>query len=173
VITSVRAGSDFASKSRGEGSRPPDGGLATSRRAALQHADPLFFRHPGHLHVAAEREPGDHVLRLSPPETGHLRPESERKALHFDVDGLGREEVAELVHEDQHTKHDHGGQNSHHCIHELLSPQLAVCGSGTGSTRSRAAAEARARAGETDCRIGARGTHAPRRPVALFKDPPR
>src|SRR5690606_29389285 len=80
-------------------------GLAPS---PLERAARHFLLLAGHLHVAAERKPGDGVLRPlacegEPPDR---RAESEREPVYVHPRGLGGEEVPELVHEDEHPEHD-------------------------------------------------------------------
>jgi hypothetical protein len=57
-----------------------------------------------HLDVAAERNGGNAVLGIAPLRLQQLRPEAERKHEHPHAEPAGRHEMAELVHEHQHTK---------------------------------------------------------------------
>src|SRR2546425_938815 len=71
---------------------------------------------PGHLHVAAEREPGEPVLGLTAPPAENGTPEPDREPQHLDPHGLRREEVAQFVNEDQraedHRERDQGQEHA-------------------------------------------------------------
>src|SRR5690606_25200545 len=71
----------------------------------------LHFLHARHLHVAAEREPGDDVLGLTPAEAPQLGAETDGEAGHLDVHCLGRQEMAELVDKDQNADDDDEGDD--------------------------------------------------------------
>src|SRR5690606_24640507 len=73
--------------------------------------DRLHLLHARHLHVAAEGQPRDDVLGLTPPEPPELGAEADGEARHLDVDRLGRHEVAEFVDEDQDPQDDDRRQN--------------------------------------------------------------
>src|SRR5205823_3705485 len=60
-----------------------------------------------HLHVAAERKPGDAVLGLAPAELEDRLAEAEGEDLHPDFVLLRHQEVAELVEEDDETEAQH------------------------------------------------------------------
>src|SRR5262249_55715869 len=66
------------------------------------------FLRRGHLHIAAERQPGDGVLSLSNPsgEPFDRRAQAEREAVDIDPGPLRGDEMSRLVHEDQHTEGD-------------------------------------------------------------------
>ena len=64
----------------------------------------------GHLHVAAERNRADAVLGVAARDLQDLRPEAERKREHPDAEPPRREEVPELVHEDQHAEDEEKGK---------------------------------------------------------------
>ena len=76
--------------------------------AALGHAQvdarQLIRRHPGDLHVAAERQHADLVVRLAAAKADEPRREEQREALDAHADRLGGDEVAGLVRHDQRTE---------------------------------------------------------------------
>ena len=74
-------------------------GLGDDRRVSLV----LFAEH---LDVAAEGHRREGIFRLAPPSRENDRPEADRETLHEDAEPLGHHEVAELVHEDQHSERD-------------------------------------------------------------------
>src|SRR5690606_13654562 len=94
----------FAKQPQVRRARDP-GALIPLHRPAL---DGFHLLHPGHLHVAAEGEPGDHVLRLAAPDSDQLGAKSDGKAVNLYVHELGRHEVAELVNEDEYSEDDDG-----------------------------------------------------------------
>ena len=64
-----------------------------------------------HLHVAAERQRADPVFRVAAPEAEDGRIEAELELQDLDADALGRQEMAELVHEDEHAEHEREREN--------------------------------------------------------------
>ena len=68
----------------------------------------------GHLDVAAERDGADAVLGVAARERQHLRPEAQREREHADADPPGHQEMAELVHENQHAEDENESQNAGH-----------------------------------------------------------
>ena len=79
---------------------------ATPRRLAVEAARAVLLgqllvgRLAEHLHVAAERQPGDHVLGLADAAAQDRGAEPDRESLHLDAEPLGDREVPELVTED-------------------------------------------------------------------------
>ena len=78
----------------------PDG-LAVVGAVLDLRRDLLRRVHAGDLHVAAERDRADRVLRLAAPRLRPQRREEQREALDAHPDRLGGREVAELVQHDQ------------------------------------------------------------------------
>src|SRR6266566_1061760 len=76
------------------------------RLPTFQLAHHAFVFEPRHLDVAAQRDPGDPVFRLAAPPLDDRPPESEREAQHLNADRLGDDEVAELVHRNEHAQDD-------------------------------------------------------------------
>src|SRR3989454_12227185 len=86
-----------------EGARRVD---RNARLSAFQAARAALLLEPGHLHVAAERDPRDPVFRLAAAPREDGPPEPEREPQHLNADGLGRDKMPHLVHEDQRAQHD-------------------------------------------------------------------
>ncbi len=99
-----------------QGARPDRLGVEVTRaglpaRPTAATLDPLhhLIVHAPHLHVAAEGDPAQDVLGLTLLKSEDLGTQADGEPLHLDPHGLGSREVAELVHEDQHTEYDDGG----------------------------------------------------------------
>ena len=60
----------------------------------------------GHLHVAAERQRADAVLRVAAAEADDRGIEAELELEHADAHALGGEKMTELVHEHEHAEHE-------------------------------------------------------------------
>src|SRR5690606_711569 len=101
-------------------------------------------------HVAAERDRGQAVFGLADPPPQQRRPEPDREASDLDVHELGREQVTELVNEDQRTDQEDEGEELAHGPAYLAqkSPAPARLVDVLASGRWRATASPRLR----DCR---------------------
>ena len=76
----------------------------------------------GHLHVAAERQRADAVLRIAALEAEDRRVEAELELQHADADALGGQKVAELVDEHEHAEHERERQECNApCSHSMTS----------------------------------------------------
>jgi len=64
---------------------------------------------PRHLHVPAEGERRDPVLGLAARDAEQARTEADGEAKHLHAQQLGRDEVAELVHEDEAAQEEDDG----------------------------------------------------------------
>jgi hypothetical protein len=71
--------------------------------------DRLHLFHARHLYITAQWQPRDHVFRFAALESKCFGTQPDGKARHFDVDHLGRDEVAELMHEDENAEDNDGG----------------------------------------------------------------
>ena len=63
-----------------------------------------------HLHVAAERDRADAVLRVAADDPEQLGAEAEREGQHADAVAAGHQEMPQLVHEDEHAEDEHETQ---------------------------------------------------------------
>ena len=70
----------------------------------------LFRVLAGHLDVAAERDGADAVFGVAAPDDEQLGAEAERERQHADADPPRHQEMAELVHEDQHAENEQEGE---------------------------------------------------------------
>src|SRR2546422_460843 len=86
-----------------EGARRVD---RNARLPAFQAARDALVLEPGHLHVAAERDPRDPVFRLAAAPREDGPPEPEREPQHLNADGLGRDKMPTPVHEGQRPQPD-------------------------------------------------------------------
>src|SRR5438046_7194550 len=127
-MTTSRAHSGFRSNARGIDRL---GALAT-----FQLSGHPFVLEPRHLHVAAERNPRDPVLRLAAAPGQDRSPEAEREAQHLDADRLGGGEVAGLVHEAQHADHDDEGDRRQEHAASRASRRAAESAASTASSVS-------------------------------------
>ena len=65
-----------------------------------------------HLDVATERDRAEHVLGAVDGAAEQARPEADRELEHADAGALGDDEMAELVHDDEHAEDDDGGKHA-------------------------------------------------------------
>ncbi len=82
----------------------------------LQLLQRLLFAHPGHFHVAAQRQCREHVLGLADPHAPYLGAEADRETRHRDASQLGGDEVAQLVDHDQNAEDDDEGEDRAHLV---------------------------------------------------------
>ena len=80
---------------------------------ALELAGHAFVFEAGHLHVAAQRDPGQSVFGLAPAPRQNRRAKADREAHDLNPDRLGGQEVPELVHEHQHAQNDEERDQAH------------------------------------------------------------
>src|SRR5438552_1015881 len=104
--------------------------------AALQVPGHPFVLEPGHLHIAAERNPRDPVLRLAAAPRQDRSAEAEREAQHLDSDRLRRGEMAGLVHEDQDADDDDEGDRRQEHAASRASRRAAASAASTASSES-------------------------------------
>ena len=82
---------------------------------------PLVLRRfAGHLHVAAERDGADAVLRAAARELQDLGAESERKRQHPDAVPARHQEMAQLVHEDEDAEDEQKRRGSCHAPRKMV-----------------------------------------------------
>src|SRR5262249_14510343 len=65
----------------------------------------------GHPHIAAERQPREDVLRFPAAELEDRWAEPDGKARRVNANGLGGDEMSELVHEDHESEDEHWSEN--------------------------------------------------------------
>ena len=70
----------------------------------------------GHLHVAAERDDADAVLRVAALDLENLRSETERERDHAHAVPAREQEVAELVDEDEHAENEQERKKRGHSL---------------------------------------------------------
>src|SRR6185369_8593988 len=80
---------------------------APLRRGA--HAAAFGLLVPLHLHVAAQRQPGNAVVGLADLDAEGARPHAETEDLHTDPAPLGEQEMAELVETDHQPEDEDDG----------------------------------------------------------------
>jgi len=79
---------------------------------AGRHLAVLAWAVTRHLHVAAERDPGDPVLGLAHLDAHEPRPEAEREAQDRHTPHFRRDEMPELVNEDHEAEQQDSGNSA-------------------------------------------------------------
>src|ERR1041385_2107857 len=123
------------------------------RLAALELTGHAFFLEPGHLHVAAQRDPRDPVFGLAAAPPQQRAAESNRESQDLNPDGLGDDEMAELVYRHQDAEHhderDDGQEHATSCA------SRRACASACNTSSSRLASPPRVSSATTRSMISA------------------